>query len=149
MTIFTKKVGGNVPFVRKEAYSYDGTDYEADIKNGDIVEILDSGTEEDGQYGKQHYFRISTRNGERRIPFNQKTINVLIDEFGDDSEKWVGVSTKVILKKDVIGGRKVIIAYLVVDGWVLDEYGDLIKESQDGGAVAKTDDINIDDIPFD
>jgi hypothetical protein len=50
----------------------------------------------------------------------------------------------------MIANERRIVAYFVTEGWVLDEYGDLVKE----GAV-KTDDtsfpeeeINPDDIPF-
>ena len=52
------KRGGGVGFVRKLPYEYEGTKYEADLKDGDIVKILDSGTEEEGQWGKQKNFKI-------------------------------------------------------------------------------------------
>ena len=145
------KKGGGIPFIRKAPYEYDGTKYEADIKSGDIIKILDSGNVELGQYGEQKNFKVKTRNGEKKMAFNQATINVLVEEFGDDSENFVNKDVKVILKKDVIAGKKVIIPYLVTDGWSLDEYGELVKE----GSSTKEDvieypeeDINIDDIPF-
>lgn len=148
------KTGGGVGFARKAPYEYEGVKYEADLKNGDVVRILDSGTIETGQYGEQKNFKIKTRNGEKRLAFNQATINVLVTEFGDETEEWIGNDVNVILKKDVIAGKKVVIPYLVTEGWSLDEYGELVKE---GGKtkkakVAKEDDedvIDIDDIPFD
>jgi hypothetical protein len=139
------KRNGGVPFARKAPYEYDGVKYEADLKGGDIITILDAGVEEEGQYGKQFNFKIKTRNGEKKFNFNQKTQNVLIEEFGDDSEKWIGKNVKVILKKDTIAGKKVEIAYLVVDGWKLDEYGDLVKEGQ---TKDTTNTISPEDIPF-
>lgn len=135
------KRGGGVPFARKEPYEYDGTKYEADLKNGDEVKILDSGNTETGQFGEQHNFKIKTRNGEKKLGFNQKTINVLIEEFGDDTEEWVGKDVKVILKKDLIAGKKVIIPYLITEGWQLDEYGELLKEGQN-------DKVSMDEVPF-
>lgn len=141
MAIYQKKVGGGVPYARKEAYDYDGTHYEADLKNGDIVTILDGGVTEQGTFGDQDNFKIKTRNGEKKLAFNQKTKNVLIDEFGNDSENWIGKSVNVILKKDVIAGKKVIIPFLVTEGWQLDEYGELVKPGQ-------VEDINSDDIPY-
>ncbi len=143
MKVF-KKIGGGVPFARKEEYEYDGAKFEADLKNGDLVTILDSGTTEAGQFGEQHNFKIKTRNGEKKLAFNQKTVNVLIDEFGDDTENWIGKDVSVILKKDIIANKKVIIPYLVAEGWVLDEYGDLIKPNMYGGQA----EIPADDIPF-
>jgi hypothetical protein len=144
MKLQIKKSGG-IPFARKAPYEYDGTKYEADLKNGDVVTILDAGIEEEGQFGKQYNFRIKTRNGEKKQSFNQKTQNVLIEEFGDDSENWINKSVKVILKKDTIAGKKVEIAYFVVDGWKLDEYGELVKEGQKD---YPTEEINPEDIPF-
>lgn len=141
MKLIIKK-GGGVPFARKEAYVYDQVEYEADLKNGDIVKILDSGNIEMGQYGEQKNFKIKTRNGEKKLAFNQQTQNVLIEEFGDETEDWVGKDVNVILKKDVIGGKKVIIPYLVTKGWSLDEYGELIK---DGSQEM----VSEEEIPFD
>ena len=134
---FHKKTGGSVPFARKEPYEYDGVKYEADLKVGDVVKILDSGTIEQGQFGEQNNFKIKTRNGEKKLPLNQKTINVLVEEFGDESENWVGKDMKVILKKDVIAGKKVIIPFLVTDGWELDDFGELVKAGLQPDPAAK------------
>jgi hypothetical protein len=124
----TIRRGGGVPFARKLPYEYDGTKYEADLQNGDVVKILDAGSVEQGQFGEQKNFKIKTRNGEKKLAFNQQTQNVLAEELGDESENWIGKDVKVILKKDTIAGKKVIIPYLIVDGWSLDDYGDLVKE---------------------
>lgn len=122
-----KKISDGVGFARKEAYEYEGKNYEADIQTGDTVTILNEGTVEDGQYGKQHNFKIETRNGEKKQSFNQKTINILIDEFGEDSKDWVGKEVTVLTKKDVIAGKRVIIAYLVTEGWQFDDFGELVQ----------------------
>lgn len=131
----TKKISSGVGFARKEKYDYDGHQYEADIKNGDIVKLLDSGNIEPGQYGEQKNFKIKTRNGEKKLALNQKTINVLIEEFGDETENWVNKDVIVLLEKDVIAGKKVIIPYLITKNWSLDEYGELVKE---GGSESES-----------
>lgn len=130
MKVF-KKTGGGVPFAKKAPYEYDGVQYEADLKSGDTIKIIDSGNIEIGQFGEQYNFKIKTRNGEKKLGFNQKTLNVLIDEFGDDTEEWIGKEVKVILKKDLIAGKKVVIPYLITEGWQLDEYGELVKSGQE------------------
>ena len=135
------KRGGGVPFARKESYEYDGVGYEADLKNGDVVKILDSGNVEMGQFGEQKNFKIKTRNGEKKLAFNQATQNVLIEEFGDETESWIGKDVNVILKKDVIAGKKVIIPYLVVEGWSLDEYGELVKSGGEKETVEDSEEI--------
>lgn len=128
---FYKKVGGGVPFARKEPYEYNGVKYEADLKDGDVIKLLDSGVIETGQYGEQNNFKIKTRNGEKKLSLNQRTVNVLVDEFGDLSENWIDKDLIVIIKKDTIAGKKVEIAYLVTKGWSLDDYGDLVKEGSE------------------
>lgn len=126
MKVF-KKIGGGVPFARKAPYEYEGVKYEADLKDGDIVKVLDGGNVEQGNYGEQTNFKVKTRNGEKKLAFNQSTINVLIDEFGDDTENWIGKDLNVLLVKKLIAGKKSIVPYLVVKGWTLDEYGELVK----------------------
>lgn len=130
MTVYTKKIGGGTPFARKIAYEYEGVKYRPDVQNGDMVTILDSGSTVVGQYGEQHNHRITTKNGDRLVTLNQASINVLVDEFGADGENWVNKEVKVLTKKDTIAGKKVIILYLVTDGWTLDEYGELTKDGQ-------------------
>lgn len=161
MILETKETGG-VAYARKEAYVWEDKNYEADIKNGDIVTIKDAGRTEEGQYGPQKKFLIETRNGEKRATFNQSTINVLVTELGNDTENWVGKKVKVLTKKDVIGGKKVIVAYFVTEGWSLDDYGELEKDggvegvekssNNTQGSVESAEEgfnnINPDDIPF-
>jgi len=129
-TKIIKKVGGGVPFAKKAEYEYEGVKYAADLKNGDTIKILDAGIIEPGTYGEQHNFRIETRNGEKKQSFNQATLNVLHDELGEESENWINKDARVILKKDTIAGKKVIIAYFVVGDWNLDEYGELCKKGE-------------------
>lgn len=139
-----KSTGGGVPFARKAAYEYDGKKYEADLQNGDVVTILDGGVIETGQFGEQRNFKIKTRNGDKKVSFNQQTLNVLATEFGGESEDWVNKSVNVILKKDTIAGKKVIIPYFVTDEYSIDDFGELAKgDSQTLG------DIDEDEIPFD
>lgn len=124
-----KKVSDGKAYARKEAYEWEGTKYEADLKSGDIVTILSEGMVAPNKYGGESTeFVIKTRNGEKKLAFNQATINVLIDEISDDSKDWIDKEVNVILKKDIIAGKKVVIPYLVTAGWSLDEYGELVKE---------------------
>lgn len=137
------KKGGGLPYARKEDYEYDGTKFEADLKSGDIVKILDSGETEMGTFGEQTAFKIKTRNGDKKLSFNQKTINILIQEFGDDTEKWINKDVNVILHKTLIAGKKAVVPYLVIEGWKLDEYGELFK-NEDG----EKSEVKLEDIPF-
>ena len=138
-----KKVSIGGAYARKAPYEYEGKSYEADIKNGDTVKILNEGSIVSGQFGEQHVFAIETRNGEKNVTMNQTTLNVLHDELGEDSKDWIGKSVRVITKKDVVAGKKVEIAYLVTGEWGLDEWGDITKASN-----VNSEEITPDDIPF-
>ncbi len=124
-----------------------------DIMAGDIVTILSSGDIAEGQYGTQYVFKIKTRNGEKNVNFNQTTLNILHDEFGEDSEKWVNKEVIVRVKKDVVANKKVDIYYFVTENYDFDEYRELVKKSDSKATQTKnenypSEDINPDDIPF-
>ncbi len=125
--ILNKKIGG-LPYARKTDYEYDGTKFEADLKNGDICILLNGGVVEAGKFSEQTNFNIQTRNGDKKLSINQSSLNVLIDEFGPDTEKWIGKDVKILLQKGVFAGKKGIATYVVTNGWSLDEYGELTKE---------------------
>lgn len=147
---------GGIGFLRKIPYEYGGIQYEADVKTGDIVTILDAGVVEKkiskytGKEIEDHIYKIKTKNGEKRTPLNQDTRNVLVDEFGEDSENWIGKNVNVIIFKTIIAGNKRDILYLVTPEWKLDEYGKLTRE---GGPKVDTieypsEEIDPKDIPF-
>lgn len=155
MFLSIKKSGG-LGYARKEAYEYDEKQYEADLQHGDTIKILDSGEVEQGNFGEQTVFKIKTRNGDKRMPLNQNTINVLVQEFGKDTNQWINKEVKVILHKGIFGGKKGIAAYLVTEDWTINEYGELEKSlgdysvnpSPDRIPDGKSDEITVDQIPF-
>lgn len=128
MKFYKKSSSSGVPFARKIPYEYQGTKFEPDLKDGDVVRVMDAGEKEMGQFGERTNFKIKTRNGEKRVSFNASTIGVLAEEIGEESNDWVGKSVKVLLRKAVINGKKVIIPYFVTEGYILDEYGELTRE---------------------
>lgn len=143
--LMTKKEGGDgVAYARKEPYEYEGKQYEADIKHGDEVTIVDEGIiENHPQFGEQFKFVVHTRNGDKRVSFNQSSINVLVDSFGQDSSEWKGKKVTVLTKKTMIAGERRVVAYFVTEGWSLDDFGELIQEGQ-----PEPREISPEDIPF-
>lgn len=129
--MITKATSDGIGYASKTDYEYEGKTYEADLKNGDKVTILNDGVIEQGQFGDQHYFKVKTRNGEKKAPFNQSSINILVPALGKNSEDWVGKEVNVLTKKTVIAGKKVIVAYFVTDGYYLDDFGDLTNDTRD------------------
>ena len=98
-------------------------DKKADIKNGDIVTILNGGVEHEGQYGVQFGLLINTKNGERVLDLNQTTKNNLIDAFGDETESWIGKEVKVWVIRAMVGGKMCDIVYLSAKDWEMDDEG--------------------------
>lgn len=134
-----------------------------DIKDGDIVQILEEAKEQPDRYNpgqNQTIIKIKTRNGERYVGLNQKSINILIDEFKTNNDKdWVGKEVKVLLNPTTIGGKKVIVAFLTGKDYELDDYGEPVLEGAqpekeedlptiDVDADKKEDDVDVGKIPF-
>ncbi len=136
MEMITKATSDGIGYASKSDYEYEGKNFEADLQNKDKVTILNAGVIEPSQYGDQHYFKIKTRNGEKKAPFNQSSINVLVPTLGKESENWINKEVNVLTKKTVIAGKKVIVAYFVTEGWYLDDFGDLVKDEIDTDAEA-------------
>lgn len=152
MEMRTKATSDGIGYASKSDYEYEGKNYEADLKNGDKVTILNDGVIEESQYGDQHYFKVKTRNGEKKTPFNQSSINILVPALGKNSEDWVGKEVNVLTKKTVIAGKKVIVAYFVTEGYYLDDFGDLTNDTPDEstGVTANTGSArNLPDYPED
>jgi len=128
-----------------------------DIDNEDIVEILSEAQKQPNNFDPQKdqvVIKIKTKNGARWINLNQKSVNILIDEFKSKNDKdWIGKPAKVLLHPTTIGGKKVLVAYLAGVAWELDEYGEPVFP---GAQPAPVDDVptvdeqevTIDDIPF-
>ena len=135
MKMITKATSDGIGYASKSDYEYEGKNYEADIQNGDEVTILNEGAIEPSQFGDQHYFKIQTRNGEKKAAVNQSSINVLVGAYGDESEQWVGKKAKILTKKTVIAGKKVVVAYFVTEGWYLDDFGDLVNDVVKEGSI--------------
>lgn len=128
MYIPIKATSDGVGYASKTPYEWDGKQFEPDIQNGDLVTIKDEGSSENGQYGEQTYFKIETRNGIKKAPFNQSSLNVLAGAWGQESTKWVDKQVRVLTQKAIIGGERKIKAFFVLDGWYIDDWGDLVKD---------------------
>jgi plasmid replication initiation protein len=109
----TKKVSISGEFAKKKE----------DIKDGDIIKVLDGGTITEGEYGKQNTFRIETCNGEKLFSFNQTSQNNLIDAFGEETDNWIGKEVKVWMIKAMVGGKMQDIVYLSHPEWTMDDEG--------------------------
>lgn len=125
--IISKKVTMAGGYVKKKPYDYEGKKFDADVKNGDIVTILSSGDIVEGQFGPQHVFKLSTRNGEKNANFNQGTLNTLHDAFGKNSEGWVNKEVSVHLVKVMVSGKMQTAMYLAPLGWAMDDEGRFVN----------------------
>lgn len=55
------------------------------------------------------------------ISINRTTMNALVKAFGEDSKSWVNQYLTVKLDKTTIAGRRVVIVYLIPEGFELTE----------------------------
>lgn len=119
-----------------------------DIKDGDSVVVNNSGEIVTGDYGDRHVFRVKTRSGEKLLAFNQKSLNNLIDAFGDDTDNWVGKSVKVFIVRAMVAGKLQNIVYLAAEGWdMLDDGSFVGPRSNMGDNQTPTPSVQSDDIP--
>lgn len=116
-----------------------------DIKDGDLIKILDHGQVVTGDYGDRMVFKVQTRNGEKNLSFNQKTMNNLIDAFGDDTDNWPNKDVKVFMVKAMVSGKFQNIVYLAHPDWVMNDDGSFSKDSI---PVIETDDGDPGPVPF-
>jgi len=137
-----------------------------DVNNGDVVTIVGDAERQPDSYnpGKtQTAVRIRVTDGsEYMVALSQTSINILINTFGtNDAAAWIGKQARILLNPTVIGGKKVIVLYLVGTDWTLDEYGSPCKNetgvqpeaikattlAEDLG-VNDAEEIHIEDVPF-
>lgn len=131
-----RKVSMGVPYAKKKAYEYQGSKFDADIKDGDIIKILDAGQKVTGQYGEQNVFKIRTRNGDKMIALNQVSVNNLMDEFGEDSEGWIDGDVKVWAIKAMVSGKLSTVVYLSGPDATMDDEGRFSRKA--GGVEVDT-----------
>lgn len=85
-----------------------------DIKNGDILIILDEGKQVEGEFGKQNVFSVKTFSGkEGNVTFNQTSINCLIDGYGKESKEWINKEVKVECIKQNVQGKLTNVYYFL------------------------------------
>lgn len=92
-----------------------------DIKDKDLITILDAGQIITGNYGDQHVFKIKTRSGEKNLSFNQTSMNNIIEELGDETNNWIGKEVKVWLIMQSVSGQMKRVCYLTGKAWDMAE----------------------------
>lgn len=92
------------------------------IKDGDIVKLLDEGEYKDikgtdGKIKKVLQFQLELPNGEiKTYTMNITTQRELISAFGDDSKNWIGKPLKANIVKQVSFGKMTNVLILVPAG---------------------------------
>ena len=100
-----------------------------DIKDGDIIKILDSGQMVPGKFGGENLtIQISTRNGDRSLSLNQTSVNNLIQLYGDETEKWIGGTAKVFMIRALVSGKMSNVTYLAGNDWEMNDDGKFVKQ---------------------
>ena len=100
--------------------------------------------------------RFEDREGVFNISINKTTINALIDAFGEDSKNWINYSLTIKTDRAQIAGKRVIVVYLLPEGYELTENErgyiaivnptKVVTSSED--SQVNNDEVNEDEIPF-
>ena len=92
-----------------------------DLRDGDIIQILDEGKEVEGDFGTRLVFQVRLTNGEsKNLNFNRTSQNYLIDSYGEETTAWKGREIKVWIVKQMVSGKMRNIAYLTAPDQSLD-----------------------------
>jgi len=84
-----------------------------DYKDQDVVKISDEGEEQETDFGNKLFLGIEFNNGEKkRMLLNNTSKNNLIDEYSDDTAKWVGKEVKINIVKTMVSGKPKDVVYL-------------------------------------
>ncbi len=147
--IHEKKVSVGAMYAQKKKYTDKKTnqEFEADIKDGDIVKILTQAVEVQGTYGVGTVIQIETRNGKKAFNLNQGSTNNLVDAFGKDDSEWTGKEAKVWIFKVMKDGKIQLQAFLSHPKAEIDEETGkfLTPEKADVSVKEEKDDINFEE----
>lgn len=116
-----------------------------DFKDEDILVIKDAGQITASDYGDRHVFKISTKNGDKNLTFNQTSMNNLIDAFGDDTAGWMGKEVKVYIVKQMIGDSLKKVCYLVDKNGSMTDNGKFVTSRN---VIEPVENIDPESIPF-
>jgi len=82
-----------------------------DCKGGEIVEFIDGGeveeiTSPEGKTKSVLNFQVKINGNEKIFTPNIGNGNILVEAFGEDSEKWIGKKFKIAMTKVMVFGKK-------------------------------------------
>jgi hypothetical protein len=87
-----------------------------DIKDGDIIKILNAGEQRPSPRDAKKMvwnFQIETVDGLAKLmTFNNTSLRALTAKWGDNSDKWVGKMVMVEVMKQMVGNERKEVAYL-------------------------------------
>lgn len=149
--LYTKQTGVGGAFVDKK-----------ELVNGQKVKLVSecAPVERDyqGKVSTQHIAKMKIQGQEevKNVALNTPTRNGLIDAFGEDSKTWINQVLTVYTEKTTIGGKRVIVLYLLPEGFEVaeDEGGYVVVQRIGSKTEAKVADTDEDDsidpssIPF-
>lgn len=117
-----------------------------DIKDGDILTILDGGITITGKFGEQEVFKVKASSKEGNLNFNQTSINNLIDAYGDETDNWRGKSIKVWVITMNVQGKFTKVVFLTAPDWLMSDDGKFVPSA--GAVNREVGEVDVDAIPF-
>ena len=133
-----------------------------DIKDGDLLKMLDAGQVIEGKFGEQYVFKFMTaKKEEGNIALNRTSRNTLGRGFGTETEDWVGKVVKAFVVKQMVGDGLKNVLYMAPKGWEMNDDGEFFDPNEGNmpepekpkakayeGLDYPEETINPDDVPF-
>ena len=136
----------------------------SELKTGMFAKVKSETKPVQSDYGEQDVAQVAIKGfeGVKNVGLNKTTINGLIDAYGENSVDWIDKVLTVNVEKGIVGGKRVIILYLVPENYTLKEntdgYMEIVNPDNDSIQKPPEEDIpvinedeeriNPEDIPF-
>lgn len=96
----------------------------SELKNGDQVKIVSEAKLEAGQHGEQLVAKVKLRGGDneaKNVAINGQSRKAIVQAYGDETSNWIDKIFTVELDKTTIGGKRVLVLYLIPEEFELKE----------------------------
>ena len=85
--------------------------------------VAETKTNPNGKFGPEEVTQVKVKGfeGVKNARLNKTTLNAFVDAWGGESKSWIGKIVTARPDKQTISGRRVVVLYLVPEGYELTE----------------------------
>lgn len=125
----------------------------SELASGTQLKIVaETKTNPNGKFGPEEVTQVKVKGfeGVKNVRLNKTTLNAFVDAWGGESKTWIGKVVTAHPDKQTISGRRVVVLYLVPEGYQLTEDATGYVVITKGGEFLEDETAPIDpsEIPF-